>query len=27
MILRNATPEEAYEELDARYKEALAKSP
>lgn len=27
MILRNATPEEAYEELDTRYKEALAKSP
>jgi len=27
MILRNATPEEAYQELDTRYKEALAKSP
>jgi multiple sugar transport system substrate-binding protein len=27
MILRNATPEEAYQELDMRYAEALAKSP
>jgi multiple sugar transport system substrate-binding protein len=27
MILRNATPEEAYQEIDTRYKEALAKNP
>ena len=27
MILRNTTPEEAYQEIDTRYKEALAKNP
>jgi multiple sugar transport system substrate-binding protein len=27
MILRNATPEEAYQEIETRYTEALAKSP
>jgi multiple sugar transport system substrate-binding protein len=27
MLLRNTSPEEAYQEIDTKYKEALAKTP